>query len=258
MALFLVKNSTIKNRKYYTLFAFLFWLIVWFILSLVVGEEMLLPSPLETLSSLAKNIRSAEFWFSILTSLKNIVFSLLISLVLSSLFAFFANNYYFVETLLSPIVKTVRSVPVASVIILILLWVKSKNLSLVISFLVTFPLLYTSILSGLKNTSSELLEMASSYSVGLKKRIRYILLPELFPFLKNGISNAIGLGWKSSVAAEVIALPKNTLGSMLYESKVYLLSSDLFALTLTIVLLSICFEKLSIFLLGKLEARIMR
>ena len=149
-----MKNSTIKNRKYYTLFAFLFWLIVWFFLSLAVGEEMLLPSPLKTLSSLANNIKSTEFWFSILTSLKNIAFSLFVSFVFSSLFAFLANNYFFVEALLSPIVKTVRSVPVASIIILILLWIKSKNLSLVISFLVTFPLLYTSILSGLKNTSS--------------------------------------------------------------------------------------------------------
>lgn len=253
-----MKNSTIKNRRYCTLLAICFWLIVWFILSLVVGEEMLLPSPFETLSSLAKNIKSVEFWLSLLTTFRNIVLSLLLSLVFSFLFAFLANNYYFVEVLLSPIVKTVRCVPVASIIILILLWVKSKNLSLVISFLVTFPLLYTSILSGLKNTSSELLEMALNYNVGLKKKIRYIYLPGLFPFFKNGISNAIGLAWKSIVAAEVIALPKNTLGSMLYESKVYLLSSDLFALTLTIIILSICFEKLSIFLLSKLEMRVMR
>ena len=248
MELFQEMTSIIKSKKLYWLLSIIFWILLWFILSLIVGEELFLPSPWETILSLIKNIESGEFWLSILTSFKNIILSLLLS--------FFANYFFFLESLLSPLVKTMRSVPVASIIILILLWVKSKNLPLVVSFLMTFPILYSSLLSGLKNTDSRLLEMAGNYSVSTIKRIRYIYLPSIFPSLKNGLRNAIGFAWKSSVASEVIALPENTIGSMLYEAKIYLMTDSLFSLTLAIVLLSFSLEKLSILLLDRLERRI--
>lgn len=256
MELFQEMTSIIKSKKLYWLLSIIFWILLWFILSLIVGEELFLPSPWETILSLIKNIESGEFWLSILTSFKNIILSLLLSFSLSLVVALFANYFFFLESLLSPLVKTMRSVPVASIIILILLWVKSKNLPLVVSFLMTFPILYSSLLSGLKNTDSRLLEMAGNYSVSTIKRIRYIYLPSIFPSLKNGLRNAIGFAWKSSVASEVIALPENTIGSMLYEAKIYLMTDSLFSLTLAIVLLSFSLEKLSILLLDRLERRI--
>ncbi len=254
-----MKNSTSDRRS--IIFKFLsivIWIGIWFILSLIVGEEIFLPSPLGTLSALFSLIPSSLFWTSILFSLTRIVLALVISFFLGTLLAILASFSKYLEIFLSPIVKAVRTIPVASIIILILLWVKSKNLSMVVSSLMVFPIIYSSVLSGMKATSPLLIEAADNYSVGTKKRIRYIYLPSLFPFVETGLHSAVGLGFKSAIAAEVIALPRISIGSSLYEAKIYLTTPLLFAWTIVIVILSTIFEKLTLFILKKAERRILK
>ncbi len=254
-----MKTSTSeKKNKLYYLLSIAVWIGVWFILSLIVGEEIFLPSPLRTLRALFELLPTSSFWTSVFFSLSRIVSALALSFLAASLSA--AVSFFLppLEILLSPIVKAMRSVPVASIIILTLLWVRSRNLSVVISFLMVFPIIYSSVLSGLKATPRELLEAADNYSVGIKKRIRYIYMPSLFPFVRAGLESAVGLGFKSAVAAEVIALPRSSIGSAIYEAKVYLLTPDLFAWTIVIVILSWLFEKTTIFILNRLERRILK
>ncbi|MCQ2451783.1 MAG: nitrate ABC transporter permease, partial [Oscillospiraceae bacterium] len=53
------------------------------------------------------------------------------------------------------------------------------------------------------------------------------------------------------VAAEVIGGVDGSIGEMLYESKVYFMTADLFAWTILIILLSIVLEKAFLFLLKR-------
>ena len=253
-----MKNFTSeKSSKLFYLLAILVWTGIWFILSLLVGEEIFLPSPLRTFEALLSLIPTSSFWASILFTLSRILIGILISFLMGTVFAVAASFLRWLEIFLSPLVKAMRSIPVASIIILTLLWVRSRNLSIVISFLMVFPIIYSSVLSGMKATSPLLLEAADNYNVGVRKRIRYIYLPSVFPFVRTGVRTAVGLGFKSAIAAEVIGLPKSSVGSALYEAKVYLLTADLFAWTIVIVILSVFFEKLTLFLLKRVERRIL-
>ena len=234
------------------------WIAVWAVLSAFVGEEIFLPSPVSVVKSLFSLIPQPSFWKAVVFTLSRVIVGIVLSSVIAIVLAVLSSFSEKLEVLLSPLVKAVRSIPVASVIILVLLWVKSRNLSVVISSLVVFPVIYTSVLSGMKNTSPLLLEMASNYSVGRRKRIRYIYIPSIFPYLKAGMRTAVGFAWKSAVAAEVIGLPKNSIGTALYEAKIYLLTSDLFSWTLVIVILSALFEKVTLFLLEEAERRILK
>jgi NitT/TauT family transport system permease protein len=253
-----VKISTTEKRRIYYVAAVLVWIVVWAVLSAFVGEEIFLPSPVSVIKSLLSLIPQPSFWKAVGFTLSRVIAGIVLSSVIASVLAVLSSFSGKLEILLSPLVKAVRSIPVASVIILVLLWVKSRNLSVVISSLVVFPVIYTSVLSGMKNTSPLLLEMASNYSVGRRKRIRYIYIPSVFPYLRTGMRTAVGFAWKSAVAAEVIGLPKNSIGTALYEAKIYLLTSDLFAWTLVIVILSALFEKVTLFLLEEAERRILK
>ena len=253
-----MKISTTEKRRIYYVAAVLVWIVVWAVLSAFVGEEIFLPSPVSVIKSLLSLIPQPSFWKAVGFTLSRVIAGIVLSSVIASVLAVLSSFSGKLEILLSPLVKAVRSIPVASVIILVLLWVKSRNLSVVISSLVVFPVIYTSVLSGMKNTSPLLLEMASNYSVGRRKRIRYIYIPSVFPYLRTGMRTAVGFAWKSAVAAEVIGLPKNSIGTALYEAKIYLLTSDLFAWTLVIVILSALFEKVTLFLLEEAERRILK
>ena len=145
-----------------------------------------------------------------------------------------------------------KAVPVASFVILALIWAGSRNLSVVISFLVVLPVVYVNTMAGLKSTDKKLLEMAAVFRMPLWRKIRFIYLPALVPHLVSGCRIALGMSWKSGAAAEVIGLPEHSIGEHLYMAKIYLETADLFAWTLVIILVSALFERIVLFLISGL------
>ena len=71
---------------------------------------------------------------------------------------------------------TVKSIPVASFIILALLWLRNTgNLAVFISFLMVLPIVYTNTLTGIRQADAQLLELARLYRVPWGRAMRYIL-----------------------------------------------------------------------------------
>jgi NitT/TauT family transport system permease protein len=54
----------------------------------------------------------------------------------------------------------------------------------------------------------------------------------------------LGFAWKSGIAAEVICRPAESLGGMLASAKNYLESAEVFAITATVIALSLIIETL--------------
>ena len=259
MEVFLVKRYiSEKKRKIFLVVSIVFWVLFWWAMSTLIKEKLFLPSPFSVLRALVFLFPEEEFWSSIAFSSSRVLLSYSFSFLVAVVFGVFGGLSEKFEILLSPLVKAMRSIPVASIVILVLLWVNSRNLSTVVSFLVVFPILYESVMSGVKNTDPLLIEAADNYRIIGYRRLRYMYLPSVFPYLENGIKSSLGLCWKSAVAAEVIGLPLHSMGSKLYEAKVYLDTPSLFAWTLVIVVLAVIFEKFAFLLLKTIKRRVMR
>lgn len=233
------------------LWAVVLWLMVWELASLYIGQEILLVSPVSVLRRLYGLALLPDFWASIAFSFFRIIGGFLLAAFCGTLLAGLAGAFAFFRELLAPAMAAIKATPVASFIILVLIWVPSRNLSVIISFLMVLPVIYTNVLNGIRSTDPKLLEMARVFRVPLMRRIRYIYLSQLLPFLRTGFSLSLGLCWKAGVAAEVIGIPKGSIGEKLYEAKVYLETADLFSWTLVIVLISVIFEKLFLRLIDR-------
>ena len=157
--------------------------------------------------------------------------------------------------LLSPLVAVVKAVPVASFIILALVWLDSRSLACFIAFLMVFPPVYLGVLEGIRQTEGRLLEMARVFRVPLGRQVRGIYLPAVLPHFRTAVSLGLGLCWKAGIAAEVIGLPGGSLGERLYSAKVYFQTPDLFAWTAVIVAVSVVFEKLFLALVDALAGK---
>lgn len=238
--------------------AVLFWLLVWQAAALAIGQEILLVSPIAVIKRLFVLAAEVDFWQSIAYSLIRIAAGFLGAVIFGTVFAALSARVHVIRHLLAPLVLTIKAIPVASFIILVLIWVSSKNLSVLISFLMVFPLIYTNVLHGIESTDKQLLEMAQVFQVSAVKRVRYIYVSEVLPFFKTGCMVALGLCWKAGVAAEVIGIPKNSIGEHLYNAKVYLDTPDLFAWTIVIVIVSLLFEKLFLAILNWIVKRLER
>jgi len=238
-------NKVNKKKNYITkFFVFLFWLLVWEAACVIIDQELFLPSPGSVLLAIIELVKKPVFWLSIFNSFLRIIIGFFLGFVTGALLAVLSYRSGLIYELISPLMKIIKSTPVASFIILALVWISSKNLSILISFLMVVPISFSNLLYGLKSTDEKLLEMAKVFRMGRWKQVKAIYIPAVLPFLVSAVSVGLGFSFKSGIAAEVIGRPANSIGLSLYEAKLYLMIKELFAWTAVIIIISVLFEKI--------------
>jgi len=250
--------SILKDKKtlFNRLWPTLIWLALWQILAMVLDSEIILASPVAVIKKLSQLAITLPFWKSIYFSVIRITIGFLSAVFIGTLLSILSFKSKTIRLFLEPFMKAISSIPVASFIILVLLWVSSSNLNVIISFLIVLPIIYTNVLEGIFETDYNLVEMATVFRFTKWKKIRYIYFSQVLPYFSSAFKISLGLAWKSGIAAEVIAIPMGSIGESLYQSKVYLETANLFAWTLSIVLVSMILEKIFLFLLSLFERRL--
>ncbi|NLP30961.1 MAG: ABC transporter permease subunit [Clostridiales bacterium] len=236
----------------------LFWLTIWQIASIVIGHDLLLVSPIKVAKTLLLLIQELSFWSAIAYTFVRIVCGFLLSILIGILLAALSAASGILKALLAPFFGVVKSVPVVSFIILVLIWSGNSNLSIVISFLMVLPIIYTNVLEGIERTDIKLLEMAHVFNVSFLNIIKYIYIPSCMPYFLSACKVGLGLCWKSGIAAEVIGLPTGSIGEKLYQSKIFLSTAELFSWTIVIITISFLFEKLFLWFLKRIEKKLER
>ncbi len=250
-------NKNRKNIKLHKILKHILiaavWLILWQILSSAVGLSVLLPSPLETLGSLGEMIKTRAFWRSVFYSILRISAGFVSGVILGTLAAVASSFSKTVNDFLLPLIEIIKATPVASFIILAVVWLKSGKVPSFTAALMVFPIVWSNVKTGVKETNKNLLEMSDAFSVRFLKKVAKIYIPSVKPYFISSLTTALGLSWKAGIAAEVICNPVNSIGGGIYSSKIYLDTPKLFAWTAVVVLMSISLEKILITILNKIN-----
>lgn len=244
-----IQDKKIKKIKPWTI---ILWLICWQLVAMFVNQQIFLVSPIKVIQRLGELIITFQFWNSIAFSLWRIVCGFLMGNVLGVLLAVLSSKYKVFEEILALPIVAIKSVPVASFIIILLIWFSSKNLAVIISFLMVLPIMYTSTFQGIQQVNVEIKEMALVFKMPVWKKIRYIYIPQISPYFLSASVTSMGLAWKSGIAGEVIGMPDGSIGEHLQQAKVYLDTPDVFAWTVVIVVLSILCEKVFVKLIERI------
>ena len=224
-------------------------LCVWEITALVLSDELILVSPVRVLVRLFTIWGEEGILLSVLYSFLRIVGGFFLALLTGGVFALLAGRFPLIETLLFPYMAVVKAVPVVSFIVLAYVWMPSRHIPILISFLIVLPTVYTSLLAGIKARDQKLEEMADLFGVSPLRRFLLVRLPRLEPHILSAVSLGAGLAWKSGIAAEVMTVPDASIGEWMYYASLWMQNADLFALTVILVLLSVLFEKSMVALL---------
>lgn len=222
----------------------LFWLLVWQAAAACVSKEVLLPSPISTAKTFITLAGDAAFWLSALYSITRIMVGFLLGCMTGAFLSLVCHAVSPIRALLSPLMTVVKSTPVASFIVLALVWIGRGTVPTFISFLMVLPIVFDAVSTGISSADRELIEVADVFEFSRRKRIELIYLPCAARYFISASSTALGLAWKAGIAAEVLATPKMSIGTSLYEAKIYLESPSLFAWTALVIILSLIFEKL--------------
>lgn len=236
-------HSIIRNKKIAALLSSVFWICVWWMISLVT-PDILFASPVETLQALGKMGSRFEFWQSIARTFALIMSGFFAAFILAIIWALLCRSSEMLGTLTKPMIGFMKSVPVACFVVAALIWVSSAYLSFFIAFLVIFPITFVAMQTGLAELDKELSEMAVIFRISKRKRIWKLYFPQLLPHLLGSCRISIGMGWKAGIAGELIGLPYHSVGEQLYFTKLYFATDELFAWMIILVLISVLLEKL--------------
>lgn len=248
-----MKLSIIKNN-FSKVVGVAVWLLLWQIVALLENNVFIIPTPFETIKTLLTLLDDVVFLKSIVLTLFRVFTGFFLSVSFGVVFGVFSGISKWVHDIIKPVIVIFKATPVISVILMISIYVNSEVAPILIAFLMCFPIVWTNTYQGIIQTDHNLLEMAKCFNVSRKDVLWGIYLPSIRPYVVAGITMAIGISWKVTVAAEVFSYPKFAIGKKLYQSKIYVETPELFAWTFVVICLSFAFEYLVKYYLKKFES----
>lgn len=231
----------------------LFWISVWWIISLLVNDSYLLPSPKDTTIALIELFSQKFFYTVVFLSLIRVLAGLIFGIVAGTLLAFCCNKLLILRSLVTPIISILKAMPVATFILLLWITLRGSALTVFIGFIMVMPIIFQNVLAGLDSIDKELIEVTRVFKFTLSKKLKILVFPSLRSYLFPAIITSVGLAFKSQIAAEIIAYTKNSIGQYIYDANYGLNTDVVFAWAVVIVSFSITLEAACRLLLRRLK-----
>lgn len=232
-----------KKRRVKLLLIAIFWLLLWQLLYVIVASRLLLPSPLDTVRAVFSLLGDNKFYLDATATIARCVVAIFFSLIFGAFLSVVSYRRKIIRDILALPVALFKTIPIMAVAIYMILLMTSGSVPVLVCFVMCFPIVYTNLLTGLDSMDKNLLEMAKVYDIIGMRRLRFVYLPSLYPYFKSAMSLIAGMSWKAIVTAEVLSIPRFSLGYELMNSKYYLNTDLLFAYVTVIIGISIVFEK---------------
>lgn len=227
-------------------------IVIWKMASVFYNSELILPSPESTLITTIKLFSSKGFLLIISATILRGIAGFAISFILGVGLGILAGINSSFNAFLKPILVTIRSTPVISLILLALIWFNVETVAIFIAFLTMFPFICTNVIDGIKNIDIELIEMSTIYKVDKTKIVKEVYLPAITPFIFSGVSSAMGFGWRAVIIGEVLSQPQFGIGTLMQTAQTFLLVNEVIAWTIIAIIISYLFE----LIIRKTEKRI--
>lgn len=256
-----MKLSTIEGSKKLlygilkSIAIIVFWVLVWYVFYIIIDRDLLIVSPFEVVHRLAVLCADVQFWVIASASMARILSGFLAGVAFGVVLAVVTSCLPLANDLFKPIVSVIKATPVASFIILALVWMKTGSVPSFISFLMVLPIVWGNVTQAIVKTDSKLLEMAKVYNFGTFNKVQMIYTPAVTPYFIAACTTALGLAWKAGIAAEVISGTNVSIGQQIYSAKQYLDTLDLFAWTVVVIILSVILERLMVFAMKRISTR---
>lgn len=233
---------TKRKKTFFIIVSLLILIAVWEIVSRIVRIDFAIPGVIETLTAFADLLTTASFWKIVFFSILRIFLGFLLGVLFAILITPLTVVSSFAKIFVSLIMTVLKSTPVASFILVIWILIGSANVPTVIAILIVTPIIWQNLYDGYFLIDKRLLEVGEIFKFSRKKKLKYIIAPSVIKFLMPALLSSVGLAWKSGIAAEIISYTKNSIGKEIFDAKSFFEGGQMFAWTLTVVILSLAFE----------------
>jgi NitT/TauT family transport system permease protein len=225
-------------KNFWSVAGICFILLVWKGASLVVAQDLLLPSPESVLVKLVALVTTPRFLHSLLRTFFRLLSALAVSIPLGIVAGLISGLSTRAAAFLRPLFSIVSTTPVMSIILIAFLWFGAERTPAFAAFLMVFPVITANVMTGIKAIDPKLVELFVVYKMDTREKIRYLYLPSLAPFIAGGCRASLSMCWKVVVAAEVLVQPLLALGTGMQRAKAALDTAELFSWTAATIMVA--------------------
>ncbi len=228
----------------YSLAVILFVLLIWYIACWWINVDLILPTPYQAFFNLCQYLKMQEFWVSLGYTYLRCIESFIIAFIIAITFSCLAYAFKTFEKIINPFMSIIRAIPTMSIILILIIIISPKLTPIIVAGIVICPTLYQTFLSGFKQIDNKIIEMANLYNVKKINQIKNLYIPLMKPIIIDNSASTFSLNIKLVIAAEALAITKNSIGKLMQYTKINLEVEKLFALTIIAIILSYISEAL--------------
>lgn len=214
--------------------------------SLKLVSPVFLPSPLTVLTSLisvaTKGFVDSTLAQHTLASLGRIFGALAAAILIGVPAGVAIASSRIGKGILDPIVEFLRPLPPLAYLPLIIIWLGIGEASkITVIALAMLPPVIISTAAGVRSASKDHINAARSFGATRWQVLRHVILPGAVPSILTGTRIALGAGWSTLVAAELIAASRG-LGFMIQSAAQFLVTDIVIASIFVIAIIAFLFE----------------
>lgn len=217
-------------------------LIIWYIASILIDVDLILPTPYVAFSNIGHYLISKEFWVSFGWTYLRCIEGFVLSFCIAMVLAIVAYSSQTLEKLLNPFMGIVRAIPTMAILLILIIILRPSQTPIIVAGIVICPILYQSFLASLKGIDEKLIEMVEVYKVPKSKQILKFYIPSVLPSVFSHCVSGFSLTIKLIIAAEALAQTAKSIGKMMQFAKVNIEIEKLFALTIIAIAISLISE----------------
>ena len=231
-----MKNSITKNNKIFYILGIIFIFIFWHILSILSNNDFIVPRISLTFKALGNILIDSSTYLILGSTLLRLILSICVCFFLGvslAILSYISNKF---ESFFKPIIVLLKTLPVATVIIMLLVIIGRSYSPYFIISVVVLPIIYEGTLLGFESIDNDIKDEIKILSSNNVNVFFSVYLPLVFPNILTSLIQSFGLGLKVLIMAEFIAETNNSIGEIIRFYKNNAETEYVFAWSIILVL----------------------
>lgn len=191
----------------------------WILLSSHYQNEYTFPSIFSIFNSLGEICSTPSDMKAIGMTILRAILSVVITMGIGILMVSIYMIYPMILSFFQPIIRMMRSVPLAVVSIFILIFAKDQIQPYFITILMTLPVVFEGLIAATNEISNEIIDEMKLLKGNIFTKIKHIYLPMIIPYIMMTIIQALGMSFKVLIMGEYLCYTDVSIGKNLYDLK---------------------------------------
>lgn len=178
---------------------------LWQVAAMIAGDPRLMPAPSRVLAKILADSATGELPWNLAVTLMRVTISFAIAMTAGVALGIVMGRVRLADELGQPWLVFFLNLPALVTIILCYIWIGLVEAAALLAVALNkIPNVVVTVREGARALDAGLMEMAEVFQVPRGRRLRHVVLPQLYPYLIGAARSGLALIWKIVLVVELL------------------------------------------------------